>query len=85
MDPRPRPPSPVYFRQFLRRWCGADDAASFVVLADSKKCPRQVGEAVHVGDEWLRAQAIPRSALEGGDLMPGQREMVDHAPKPEHH
>ena len=59
-----RPPDPAYYRRFLRVWCGADDSAPIVVLDDSTKCPRRVGEAIHVGAEWLRRQAVPRAAVE---------------------
>jgi hypothetical protein len=60
----PRPPSPAYFRQFVRTWCGALDCADFVVFDHSDRCPHAVGAAIHVGAGWLTKQAIPRSAIE---------------------
>ena len=61
---RPLPPSPAYYRQFIRNWCGGLDAEGFIVLDGSERSPHVVGKAIYVGAEWLAKQAIPREALD---------------------
>jgi hypothetical protein len=61
---RALPPSPEYFRRFVRNWCGGLDAEGFVILDGSARCPHVVGKAIYVGADWLQRQAIPRKVLE---------------------
>lgn len=51
--------TPEYFRAFVRRWCaGSDDAR--IDVTGGKGSPRfdRAPNAVTVGADWLRSQAI---------------------------
>ncbi len=65
-----RPPSPEYYRRFVRNWVGADESFPIIVKPGKSGPTRGTTDdvpkrhAVYVGDDWLAKQAIPRVALE---------------------
>ncbi len=61
---KPRPPSPEYFKKFVRQWCGGWSGAR-IIVTDGKRAPHIEAAGIEVGAEWLKRQAIPREALEG--------------------
>ena len=61
---RPRPPSPDYYRRFVREWPGGAPDDCPIYVTTGKRAPHVESGAVEVGEEWLRSQAIPRAAVE---------------------
>jgi len=65
---RALPPSPEYYRRFIRGWVGADESFP-IIVRNGKYGPTRGHDdvtkrpAVYVGAAWLEKQAIPREAL----------------------